>query len=125
MLLHLPIVFLTTVSPITISDTLPKFDIAKECRFESQSPEAFGRCSHQEADALRRLELEWPHFVGTNRRTCFTEATVAGVASYVELLICLEMARDVGHDKTNPAGPLEVQSPPPAPPETIVVDKHE
>ena len=36
MLLHLPIVILATLSPIAISDTVPKFDIVKECRFESE-----------------------------------------------------------------------------------------
>jgi hypothetical protein len=34
------------------------------------------------------------------------ETTVGGFASYVELLICLEMARDVSDEKTNPHGPL-------------------
>ena len=38
MLLHLPIVIATTFSPIQVADTIPKFDIAKECRFESESP---------------------------------------------------------------------------------------
>jgi hypothetical protein len=34
--------------------------------------------------------------VGADRSARFTEATVAGFASYVGLLICPEMARDVG-----------------------------
>jgi hypothetical protein len=125
MLLHLPIVVLATLSPIPISDTLPKFDIAKECRFESESSKASDRCSRDEADALQKLEIEWPQFVGVDRSTCLTEATVAGLASYVELLICLEMTRDVGKKKTDPHGPVEVQSTRPAPPETSVVDKHQ
>jgi hypothetical protein len=125
MLLHLPIVILVTLSPIAISDTLPKFDIAKECRFESESSEAFGRCSRDEADALQKLETEWPQFVGADRSACFTEATIGGFASYVELLICLEMARDVRNEETNPRGPQGVQSMRPAPSEMGVVDKHE
>lgn len=125
MLVHLPIVILATLSPIAISDTVPKFDIAKECRFESESSKAFDRCSHDEADALQQLETEWPHFVGADRRACLTEATVGGFASYVEMLICLEMARDVRNDKTSPSGPLEVQSTRPATPEMSVVDKRE
>ena len=116
MLLHLPIVMLATLSPITISDSLPKFDIAKECRFESESSEAFGRCSHDEADALQRLEKEWPEFVSADRNACFTEVTIGGSASYVELLICLEMARDVDNDKTSSRGPPGAQPAHPAPP---------
>jgi hypothetical protein len=50
------------------------------------------------------------------------EATSAGFASYVELLICLEMARDISK-QANPR-PLEGQSTPPAQPEISVVDKH-
>jgi len=126
MLLHLPIVILATLSPIAISDTLPKFDIAKECGFESESSKnAFERCSHEEADALQQLEVEWPQFSGADRSTCFAEATIGGFASYVELQICLEMARDVGNEKTNPRGALRAQSTGPAQPEMSVVDKHD
>jgi hypothetical protein len=46
-------------------------------------------------------------------------------ASYVELLICLEMARDAGNEKTNSRSRVGVQSTRPAPPEMSVVDKHE
>jgi hypothetical protein len=125
MLLHLPIVILATLSLVAISDTPPKFDIAKESRFESDSSKAFDRCSRDEADALQKLKTEWPQFVGADRSACFTEATIDGFASYVELLICLEMARDVGSEKTNPHGPLAAQSMRSAPPEMSVVDKHE
>jgi hypothetical protein len=126
MLLHLPIVVLAaTLSPIAISDTLPKFDIAKECRFESESSNAFDRCSRDEADALQKLAVEWPQFVGADRSACFTEATIGGFASYVEPLICLEMARDIRNDETNSRGSVGAQSGHPASPETSVVDKHE
>ena len=104
MLLHLPIVMLATLSPIAISDTLPKFDIVKECRFESELSATFDRCSRDEAEALQKLEVEWPQFVGADRSACFTEATIGGSASYVELLICLEMARDVRGDAINSRG---------------------
>jgi hypothetical protein len=123
MLLHLPIVILATFSPSAISDTVPKFDIAKECRFESESSEAFSRCSRDEADALQQLETQWPQFVGADRNSCLAEATAAGLASYVELQICLQMARDVGHDKANSRDPLGAESTGPSPPEMSVVGK--
>ena len=125
MLLHLPIVMLATLSPIAISDTLPKFDIVKECRFESESSATFDRCSRDEAEALQKLEVEWPQFVGADRSACFTEATIGGSASYVELLICLEMARDVRGDAIDSRGSSGVNSKHPALPETSVVDKRE
>ena len=56
---------------------------------------------------------------------CLLEATIGGSASYVELLICLEMARDVDKEDANAREPAEAESAPSAPPETSVVDKHE
>ena len=125
MLLHLPIAILTALAPIPISDTVPKFDIAKECHFEGGSSQIFDRCSQDEADALQRLHEEWPQFTSANRSSCLAEATDAGLASYVEFLICLEMARDVDKMETNPDVARGAESKPAAPPEASVVDKHE
>ena len=47
-----------------------------------------------EANALSQLETEWTQFVDLDRSRCMVEATIGGFASYVELLACLEMARD-------------------------------
>src|ERR1700747_2011583 len=102
MLLHLPIVILATFSPVAISDTVPKFDIVRECRFEGGSATEFDRCSDDENAALRQLEREWTQFVGIDRRNCVAAATVGGLASYVELLTCLEMARDVAGWNADP-----------------------
>ena len=73
MLLHLPIVIATTFSPIQVADNIPKFDIAKECRFESESTTVYQRCSQDEADALQKLGEEWPQFVRANRNSCIAE----------------------------------------------------
>jgi hypothetical protein len=56
MLLHLPIAILVTLSPVAVSDTVPKFDIVRECRFEGGSTADFDRCSDDESAALRQLE---------------------------------------------------------------------
>jgi len=127
MLVHLPIVILATLSPIAISDAAPKFDIAKECRFESETSGNRDRCSRDEADALEKLRAEWPQFAEADRRACLVETTVGGFASYVELLICLEMARDVANENNgNSRGSVaKTVAPPmsPAQPELSVVDK--
>jgi len=124
MLLHLPIAILTTLSPIPVSDTVPKFDIVTECRFEGGSSKVFDRCHHDEAEALRQLQAEWPQFSGGNKSVCLAEATNGGVSSYVELIICLEMARDASNT-TSPRAPLGGQSTRPTQPEMSVVDSHE
>jgi hypothetical protein len=94
MLLHLPIVILTTLSPIAVSDTAPTFDIARECRFEGGSTANVDQCARDEAQALRQLKTEWPQFVGVDKSLCTLQTTIGGFASYVDLLTCLEMARD-------------------------------
>jgi hypothetical protein len=102
MLLHLPIAILATLSPIPVSDTLPKFDIVRECRFEGGSTVEFDRCSQDEAAALEQLKANWAQFTGADKSSCVGAATIGGVASYVELLTCLEMANNT--DK-NPGDP--------------------
>ena len=93
MLLHLPIVILATLSPIAVSDTVPQFDVARECRFEGGSVQNIDRCAQDEAAALKQLNAEWTQ-MGADKSTCLSATTTGGFASYVELLTCLEMARD-------------------------------
>jgi hypothetical protein len=59
MLLHLPIIVLATPSPVAVSDTVPKFDIVRECRFEGESTVEFdNRRQQDEAAALEQLTGE-------------------------------------------------------------------
>jgi len=104
MFLHLPIAMMAMFSPVAVSDTIPTFDIARECRFESDSTVAdstvaFDRCSKDEADARQKLGEEWTKFVAADKSSCIVEATIGGFADYVELLTCLEMSNDVRSDE--------------------------
>jgi hypothetical protein len=94
MLLHLPIAIMTTLSPIAVSDSVPQFDIARECRFEGGSTAVLDHCSQDEAAALSELKTKWAEFGSTDQKTCTAAAKIDGFASYVDLLICLELARD-------------------------------
>ena len=107
MLLHLPIAILAALSPVAVSDTVPKFDIVRECRFEGGSTVDFDRCSQAEATALEQLKANWAQFAVVDKSTCLSVATVAGFASYVELLTCLEMARDLARADDSPRGPTK------------------
>ena len=102
MLLHLPIAILATLSPIAVSSSVPQFDIAKECRYEGGSTAIFERCSQDETAALAQLRAEWAQFGRADQKICMGESTTSGFASYVELLTCLEMARDVVSANHNP-----------------------
>jgi hypothetical protein len=97
--LHLPIAIMATLLPVAVSDTVPntvpKFDVVRECRYEGGSTADIDRCSKDEAAALEQLKNEWARFVGADKRTCMNETTMTGdFASYVELQTCLEMASD-------------------------------
>lgn len=104
MLLHLPIVVMATLSPVAVSDTVPKFDIVKECRFEGGSTTEIDRCSEDEGAAFRELQQAWAQFAGADKKNCLAAATIGGSASYVELLTCLETARDVNNADKSPRG---------------------
>src|SRR6516162_9164161 len=75
-------------SPIAVSDTVPKFDIVRECGFEGETTVNFSQCSTDEVAALAQLKTLWTQFVVADKSTCIPEATIGGFASYVELLTC-------------------------------------
>src|ERR1700756_184766 len=66
MLLHLPIAIMVTLSPIPVSNTVPTFDLVRECRLEARSMVDFDRCSRDEAIALRQLQQAWTEFAAAD-----------------------------------------------------------
>jgi hypothetical protein len=51
-------------------------------------------CLKSENDARDTLAKEWAGFSAADRVLCTQTATMAGTASYVQLLTCLELQRD-------------------------------
>ena len=96
MLIHLPIVILTSLHAIPVAGALPKFDIARECGFESGTKEEQERCMTDETQARDRLQTEWTQYTPSQKKQCNQETRAGdGISSYVELQTCLEMERDV------------------------------
>src|SRR6202023_3741167 len=85
MLLHLPIAILATLSPIAVSDTMPKFDTVRECRIEGGPSVDVARCSRDEAAALRQLQEAWAQYAGADRKACTADTTTGDLPSYGEL----------------------------------------
>jgi hypothetical protein len=82
---------------VAAAQDVPTFDVSQTCRGESQAePDAtFKICMADEQKAREMLVSQWRQFAPANRTTCTqTETDIAGVRSYVELLTCLQMARD-------------------------------
>ena len=53
------------------------------------------KCFKTEREAREQLMRQWTNFAETDRTQCTQRATMAGMASYVALITCLEMKRDV------------------------------
>src|ERR1700761_1481314 len=105
MLLHLPIVIMASLSPMPVADAIPQLDVAKECRFEGGTSEIYDRCMRDENEALEELRTTWTKVGAADRASCTAEATNGGYASYIELLTCLEMARDLAQAKEREDNP--------------------
>jgi hypothetical protein len=76
---------------------VPRLDVGRTCRAESagQDKTAVDTCMADEQRARDQLTKEWEQFAVDIRANCTREATgIIGIQSYVELLTCLEIARD-------------------------------
>jgi hypothetical protein len=88
--------FLCASLPFTlIADSVPKFDIARECRFEGGSQAVLAKCAEDEAAARDQVHPVWIQSSAADRASCVGQTSMDGTPSYVELLTCLETARDV------------------------------
>jgi hypothetical protein len=95
MLIHLPIVILASLPFVPVADSVPKFDIARECEAEGDTQGLRKKCADDEAEARDQVQSQWTQFTAPDRTNCITESSIGDAPSYVELLTCLEMARDV------------------------------
>jgi hypothetical protein len=79
---------------------VPDLDVTPTCRPLDKSDMMQldeGRCRQIEKDARDKLAAQWSSFPAADRTECTTAATMGGTASYVELITCLEMKRDVAN----------------------------
>src|SRR5258708_12693845 len=59
MLAHLPIIILTSLHLTPVADSVPKFEIARECQFEGGTKAMQERCAADERQARDQLQTEW------------------------------------------------------------------
>jgi hypothetical protein len=94
MLAHLPIIILTSLHPTPVADELPNYEIARECQSEGGPKETQDKCATDEKQARDKLQNQWIQYSVSDKAQCNKETNADGSPSYVELLICLQMARD-------------------------------
>jgi len=90
---------------MTVAENVPVFDSAPSCRAAAvMTPAGYDGCMNDEKNPRATLQSEWDRFSASERASCAQTTTMGGPPSYVELLTCLQMARDAHNlpaDKTD------------------------
>jgi hypothetical protein len=95
MMVSLPSVLLVAQLIVPIADDMPRFDVRPSCRgAASLTPASLDSCLRDEESARTALTASWSQFAAPDRARCREETETGGSPSYVELLTCLQMARD-------------------------------
>jgi hypothetical protein len=89
-------IILTASQIVLAADSVPKFDVERTCRPAAAASSLPGRetaCQKSEQDARNKLKNDWSRYSAQERSRCTGFVAIAGAPSYVELLTCLEMAK--------------------------------
>jgi len=79
---------------VGVADSVPTLNVTPSCRAAAvNTPNSFDSCMRDEQSARSSLEAQWSEFRVTDKASC-TQETRSFNASYVELLTCLQTARD-------------------------------
>ncbi len=93
------------------SDQVPQLNVEPSCHAAAMAQPAADRhedvCKRDEMQARDKLQQEWGQFSGAQRDHCVTLSTLGGSPSYVELLTCLEMAKDAAGKPITGAAPTK------------------
>jgi hypothetical protein len=81
------------------SEQVPQFDARPGCRAGADSgivtkPDIDG-CVRSELAARDQIAQQWSGFARADRTRCVDKTFMGGPPSYIEVLTCLEIARDV------------------------------
>ncbi|HET9412704.1 MAG TPA: hypothetical protein VFO74_01100 [Pseudolabrys sp.] len=91
--------FFGLLSGAAFADDVPKLDFMKSCQAGVAAYPGGGgnkACLTDEQNARKTLVAQWKRFSPQSRTRCTNMVTdMVGAQSYVELLTCLQMARDV------------------------------
>lgn len=84
---------------IHVADRVPEFNYERGCRAAAAADTAVlaqsvSACEAEERAARQTLEQQWAQFKPSDRDDCENMAALGESPSYVELLTCLQIARD-------------------------------
>jgi hypothetical protein len=82
-----------------VADSVPVFDLKKTCQGAEISAAFVGRtadtCIQSEEATRDQLKKSWGEFSAKDKVECVGMTKIGGLPSYIELITCLEMRRDV------------------------------
>ena len=90
---------IATPSVAFAADELPKFDTSKSCQaafsaYTGADKARYDTCLKEETDAGAQIGSTWAQWPPRDRTHCAQLAALGGTPSYVEMLTCLQIARD-------------------------------
>ena len=96
--LYLAAITLGSQQGLALADDVPTYDVRSTCRAETHDDPGAGTaatCLADEQKARETLVAQWAQFTAESKRSCAQlEGVTAGLRSYVELLTCLQIAKD-------------------------------
>ncbi len=98
MINSIPALILAAQLATPVADRSPQFNTEPTCRGAATASSAIRSdrdvCKKKEQAARDELDKQWASFAAPDRARCVTGTQAGGIPSYVELLTCLEMAKE-------------------------------
>jgi hypothetical protein len=90
---------IATPSVTFAADELPKFDTSKSCKaafsaYTGADKAGYETCLKEETAAGAQIGSTWAQWPPRDRAHCAQLAALGGTPSYIEMLTCLQIARD-------------------------------
>jgi hypothetical protein len=94
MIIPIAAMILAAQIAIPVADGPPRFNTQPTCNGAATANGAVRDvCLDKEKQARDELGRQWASFPGADRGRCVESTAAGGIPSYVELLTCLEMAK--------------------------------
>lgn len=91
-------IFIALSTCAALADDVPTLDVGPLCRAEAKAAAGFSEnCIADQKKAQDELIRTWNQYPAASRATCLQVVNdVPGLQSYIELLTCLQIKKDVG-----------------------------
>jgi hypothetical protein len=96
-MIPVPAMILAAQIAMPVADRVPQFNLEPTCKGAATASMAIRSdkdvCLRKEQQARDDLNQQWASFAAADKGRCVQSASAGGIASYIQLLTCLEMAK--------------------------------